>query len=376
MSATHVYLVPGFMGFSSLGTLSYFQGVSELLTQALAERGVAARVIECRTRPTGSIRRRADRLLQTVIDEGGLEADGLHFVGHSTGGLDVRLLLTPGVRLRDEDSEIVVANLARSAVCVSTPHRGTPLANFFLTAQGQRLLEAVTVLATAPAARHSIYVAAKALSMAARLDDWTGRANTFLDALSNKILRDLTLAPDDPIWSYLKEMSSDQGVTVQLTPEAMDLFEAAVPDHPYIRYASVVTAAPPPPAGIRLGMVRHPEYLLLGLLFIALHLVTSRQHRHYPFPQPSSAQAAALASLPFAVAPGDSDGIVPVFSQLRGHLLDVVLGDHLDIVGQFPCERGGRLCDWLPSGAGFDRQRFVGTWGRIADFIANGAGGG
>jgi hypothetical protein len=371
MNIPHVYLVPGFMGFTSLGTMSYFQGVSEVLTEALAARGCPARVIECSTVPTGSIRRRADRLLQQVLDSGGLEAQSLHFVGHSTGGLDVRLLLTPGVRLRLDDAEARVAARTRAAVCVSTPHHGTPLANFFLTAQGQRLLEAVTVLVTTPAARHSVYAIARALSLAARLDDWTGRADSLLDALSEKLLRDVTLSPRDPIWAYLVEMSSDQGVIVQLTPESMDLFDAAVPDREGVRYASVVTAAPPPPAGIRAGMLLRPEQLVLGLLFAAMYAVTSRIPRNYPIPLPGPGDQAALAdALPRPATSRDSDGVVPVFSQLRGALLDVVSADHLDIVGQFPCDRSDRLCDWLPSGARFDRDRFVRTWTRIADFVA------
>lgn len=371
MKTAHVYLVPGFMGFTSLGNMSYFQGVAKLLTASLAARGLNARVIECQTWPTGSIRRRAERVLSTVLEEGGLDASELHFVGHSTGGLDVRLLLTPGVRLRTDDTEVRVAEHTRTAACVSTPHHGTPLTNFFLTAQGQRLLEAVTVLVTTPAARSSVYVAAKALSLFAALDDWTGRADTFLDALSNKVLRELTLAPNDPIWAYLKAMSTDQGVAVQLTPESMDLFDVAVTDRDSIRYASMVTAAPPPPAGFRARMLIDPEQMVLGLLFAALHVLSSREHRHYPYPPITPEQRTALATLPFPVSGRDSDGVVPVLSQMRGRVLDVVLSDHLDIVGQFPCTERKRLCDWLPSGANFDRQRFVAAWERIADFITN-----
>ena len=57
------------------------------------------RIVRCETQPTASIVRRADRLRRQVIDHGGLRAQQLHFVGHSTGGLDVRMLLTPGVQI-------------------------------------------------------------------------------------------------------------------------------------------------------------------------------------------------------------------------------------------------------------------------------------
>ena len=48
----------------------------------------------------------------------------LHFVGHSTGGLDIRLLLTPGVHLVRGDAEERVATHARSAITLATPHFG------------------------------------------------------------------------------------------------------------------------------------------------------------------------------------------------------------------------------------------------------------
>ena len=95
-----VYLVPGFFGFNKIGSFNYFNRVSGVLQEALAERGLEAEIIEAETLPAGSIRRRAIRLVEAVRDHGGLEQDHIHFVGHSTGGLDVRMLLTPAVRLR------------------------------------------------------------------------------------------------------------------------------------------------------------------------------------------------------------------------------------------------------------------------------------
>ena len=99
MAKRIVFLVPGFFGFSSVGELSYFHDVEDALRRSLLRRRIGAEVIRCETQPTASIVRRADRLRRQVIEHGGLEAQELHFVGHSTGGLDVRMLLTPGVRL-------------------------------------------------------------------------------------------------------------------------------------------------------------------------------------------------------------------------------------------------------------------------------------
>ncbi|MCA9523647.1 MAG: triacylglycerol lipase, partial [Myxococcales bacterium] len=134
MSSGSVYLVPGFFGFSELGGFNYFYRVAETLQRELRARGYRAQIVECTTLPTGSITARAERLLQHVIASGGLDGDEIHFVGHSTGGLDVRLLLTPGVVLRKSDEEERVGARTRSATMVATPHFGTPLAGFFTSA--------------------------------------------------------------------------------------------------------------------------------------------------------------------------------------------------------------------------------------------------
>ncbi len=83
-------LVPGFFGFSSVGAVNYFDDVERALGLALRRCGAAARIVRCATQPTASIPRRADVLRRQVIRAGGLRACELHFVGHSTGGLDVR----------------------------------------------------------------------------------------------------------------------------------------------------------------------------------------------------------------------------------------------------------------------------------------------
>src|SRR5690606_22224444 len=87
MPRCHVYLVPGFFGFTSLGALNYFRRVGETLAGALVDRDCDVQVVECATQPTGSLCRRAQRVIDRVVETGGLEADSLHFVGHSTGGL-------------------------------------------------------------------------------------------------------------------------------------------------------------------------------------------------------------------------------------------------------------------------------------------------
>ena len=54
-------------------------------------------------------------------------------------------------------------------------------------------------------------------------------------------------------------------------------------------------------------------------------------------------------------------------------MIDVVVADHLDVVGQFPRDDLPHG-DWLPSGAGFDWSGFEGVWDGIAREIADASG--
>jgi len=365
-----VFLVPGFFGFTHAGAFTYFKGVEAALTHALAERGVDARIVSCRTQPTASIRRRAERLIDVVRDAGGLEADAIHFVGHSTGGLDTRLLTTPGVRLRGGGTERDICERTRSVVTLSTPHYGTPLAGFFTTLPGRQLLGLLAVLSSSWGGRLGLFAAAQGFGLAARLDDLLGREDTFLDFMAETVLSQVTRDAEAPLWAYVREVAQDQGAVVQLTPESMDLFNAAVVDAPEIAYASVLTAAPPPPWELLSRELFSLARATLSGGFAVLHTIASREHRHYRYPHPGQAALRAFQeAVPFTLSARSNDGVVPVFSQIYGDVLDVVVGDHLDVVGQFQREHAP-YSDWLPSGSQFDADRFAQVWGRVADHIA------
>ena len=68
MSGRHIYLVPGFFGFSALGDLNYFHKVADTLGEALSERGLEAQLFDCTTKPTASITRRADWVLSEMVE--------------------------------------------------------------------------------------------------------------------------------------------------------------------------------------------------------------------------------------------------------------------------------------------------------------------
>ena len=372
MTQRIVFLVPGFFGFTSVGAVSYFERVEQALARALRERGLQARIVRCKTQPTASIPRRAEVLRRQVVRSGGLAAQELHFVGHSTGGLDVRMLLTPGVKLAHADGEERIAARTRTAISVATPHHGTPLANHFLSVQGQTLLLVMSALATSGQGRGAILAAAKGIALAARLDDWLGREDTVLDRLAAALFSRIRYDRRDPLWKYLGEIGRDQGAVLQLTPEGIHLFDAAVTDRTGVDYGCVVAGVPPPGESMRIRALLDPEHLALRVLFRLLHGLSARPHPRYPYPRPTRAQQARLArGLGFAATPGTSDGVVPTLSQLHGRLLHVARGDHLDVVGHFTLARD--TGDWLPSGAGFTPEAFEATWDAVAAAIARGS---
>jgi hypothetical protein len=367
-----VFLVPGFFGFTSIGALSYFEDVEQALSRALRRRRIDARIVRCETQPTASIPRRAEGLRRQVIASGGLRASELHFIGHSTGGLDVRMLLTPGVKITRGDTTERIAQLTRTAISVSTPHHGTPLANHFISIQGQTLLLVLSALATSGQGRRAILAAAKTIAMVARLDDCLGRNEGPLDRISEGLLRRVRFDRRDPVWKYLGEIEQDQGAVLQLTPEGIELFDAAVADRDGIDYGCVVAGVPRPRERFRLKEFMDPEYLALRTLFRLLHALTARPHPRYPYPKLTGATQRRLNKrLGFKVTAGISDGIVPTLSQVHGRLLHAVRADHLDVVGHYTLA-GGSSGNWLPSGAGFTRGAFDATWEAVAAAIAKG----
>jgi len=370
MKTRLVFLVPGFFGFTSVGAVSYFEDVEQALGDALRRRGVAARIVRCMTQPTASIPRRTDGLRRQVLDAGGLKARELHFVGHSTGGLDVRMLLTPGVKITTGDSAERIGRLTRTAICVATPHHGTPLANHFVTIQGQTLLLVTSALATSGRGRGAILAAAKAIALVARLDDWLGRSEGPLDRIAEGLLRKIRFNRRDPVWKYLGEIERDQGAVLQLTPEGIALFDAVVVDRAGIDYGCVVAGVPKPREQLRMKELLDPEYIALRAVFRLLHALAAQPHPRYPYPKTTPATLRLLdRKLGFKVTPGISDGIVPTLSQLHGRVLHVARADHLDVVGHYTLA-GGRTADWLPSGAGFTPEGFNATWEAVAAAIA------
>jgi pimeloyl-ACP methyl ester carboxylesterase len=373
MSTRHqVYLIPGFFGFSTLGGLSYFRQIRETLADVFIRRGCAVEIIDVKTLPTASLRHRARKLLMTVEEHGGhLPGVHVHFVGHSTGALDARMAASPGTDLDLEFQRDVIANL-RTIVSIAGAHYGTPLANFFTTVYGKNLLYLVTLLIIVGLWRRPIIAIGSLMGVLGKINNLLGLDETIVHQLTNQLLKDFTPTARDEVRAFLRSVLEDQGVIIQLTPEGMDLFNAAVQDDPDVRYVSYATAAPAPTKIIKNITLRHALTPLNKVLYSLLWTLTSRSHAGYPYHPPiAPTDVITGRPLPFPISERTSDGVVPTLSQIWGEFRGVVRADHLDVLGHYlrgPFDvRDG--ADWFGSGAKFDRDAFEWLWEDIAGVL-------
>ncbi len=378
MSRQHqVYLIPGFFGFSSMGGLSYFRQIRETLEDVFVRRGEQVKIVDVKTLPTASLRHRARKLLKSIEENGGhREGVEVHLVGHSTGALDARLLVSPGSRLGDDDEEEVrqaVLENVRNVVSVSGAHYGTPLANFFSTLYGKNLLYFVTLMIVVGLWRKPIVVLGSLLGVLGKFNSLMGLDETFLSQLTNQLLKDFNPTVEAEVREFLRSILEDQGVILQLTPEGMDLFNATTRDHPDVRYVSYATAAPAPTQVIKEITIRHALTPLNKVLYSMLWTLTSRAKKGYPYGGEHIRGVEAMTGkpLPFSINERTSDGVVPTYSQVWGEFRGVVRGDHLDVLGHYlrgPFDvRDG--ADWFGSGAKFDREAFEWLWEDVADVL-------
>jgi len=371
MSTHDVYLVPGFLGFVNLGRITYFGHVRRVLDERLTALGLSARIHIVRTPPTASLPTRAARLAET-IDKTAHRGAALHLVGHSSGGLDVRLLTAPGALLPTAVDVERLAARVRTVVTISTPHHGTPLASFFATLRGQQLLQILSL--------NTIYVLHFGhLPISALL--WMGGMvlrygnlvvnSELLDELFSRLLEDFSVGRRRAVRALLRDVVRDQALMLQLTPEAMEVFNASVLTRNSAHYGAVVTQAARPSFRATFAAGLDPAAHVTHAVYSALHqLIAAAPGREAPEPTPAQKQAlkGAYGSIPSADA---SDGIVPTLSQTWGHVIHGAFADHLDALGHFqdPAHDPPHV-DWLMSGSGFDRARFEALMDDVARFVA------
>ncbi len=128
-SCPPIVLHHGLFGFGNLGVgklkLSYFHKID----RALADRGHP--LIIANVHPTGPIRLRASQLKKIInhqCRELGIR-DRVIILAHSMGGLDARYMIC----------KLGMAEKVSALVTISTPHRGSPYADWCLLNVGKRM---------------------------------------------------------------------------------------------------------------------------------------------------------------------------------------------------------------------------------------------
>ena len=370
MSAAHVILVPGLLGFQRLGALTYFTDVEEVLAEPFREVGIDVSVTAIRTLPTSSLRARAARLAEVVSEVPAHEE--VYLVGHSTGGLDCRLFTAPGASLPTKVDVEAAASRVRAAVSVATPHRGAPLATVFTGVHGHRLMGVVSRALTwlLKGGRSSMSTMIEIGKVVLLLDRIAGMEAEIRNALRQEIRAGVTrLGGEDPgIPAWLDDIGEDSTLLEQLTPAAVDLLEGTLREREGMRYGSVVAMAPAP--GLRrLARLRMDPYTRLSTaLYLLLHRPAGSWEREEPVLEPE--QRLALQRM-LGVMPRrrDNDGFVPTLSQVWGPVIAAVHGDHLDLMGYYGGRSDRPRLDMLTSGARFGWRDFHATWTAVSRFM-------
>ena len=369
-------------GFGRLGSYNYFAHVERELAKRFADAGheMVSHVIE--DLPTASIRRRATRLAETIASTG-TEGE-IHLLGHSTGGIDARVVASPATRSLDPETLAWLPRL-RSVTTMNTPHLGTPLASFFATSNGQRALAALSVFTMTGLALGTRPLAAASVLLGFLRD----RDRNFLFELRilDRSVESMVGLVDDArspaVREFLSAISDDQGSMLQLSPESMDLVAAGLEDRPGVAYQCTASMSPTPKPRRWLETLGHPWQAISLSLFYALHRVTADPDERYPCAglrntiawAGDATETALTRALSTSPALEANDGVVPIRSQLWGTLVWAGLADHLDVLGHYHDDRDPetvpaelRHVDWLTSGSSFRQPAFA----SLMDAIAHG----
>ena len=346
-----VLFVPGFFGFGEFGPadrplVEYFARVEDTLLKAHA-RPLHFSVHQ--PPPAGSLLERARSLHLKAAEllRGG--ATRIHLVGHSTGGVDARLLANPrygGVPARGE----LLEKLA-SVITISAPFRGTPLAR--RTGRGAFFLMPALWFGSILASRGRLRLAGHA----AALFNLAKRATLQQPTPTDQLIAQLAGVDQDTahqIKRFLTEVARDHRLIEDLTPEAMlELNRSLEGGDP--RLESFVSVSPRPGFS--------PFKFLAAPLQRTLYDLTWALTADPPRDGAPVPRGPWLGARRIALTDTTNDGIVPAWSQtLRGEAQGIVLGDHLDVIGHY--ESVGAT--FLRSGSDFDDARFRALWSQVA----------
>ena len=368
-----VYFIPGMFGFGRLAGYDYFLHVREELERRFDDAGVAVEFEDVPAPPTSSLRFRSRVVAKTVARSAGADDGPIHLIGHSTGGLDVRLVLSPTTDLGLEAEILGWRRRVVSAITMNTPHFGTPLASYFATAAGTRVLYALSLLTfvSLSLGEPSLAMFSRVLAGLGNIDRLFGGDFRLVSRLTDTLLRFVDDEGRNEIVDFLSKVRVDQGGVIQIMPEAIDLLNAASGDDPRVRYGCVAAAAPAPRALRFAQRVRSPYGALTAAMYATIYQFTSQRPEIYPYATPTDEQRRVLEQgLEEPLTDRTNDGVVPTLSMLWGELLWAGEGDHLDVLGHFADDvKPRKHVDWVTSGSRFTRRRFAALCDALARFM-------
>src|SRR3954464_10094367 len=213
-----ILFIPGFFGFGAFGhpdrpLVEYFARVEDALLRAHVR---PVRFAVHQPPPAGSIAERVRSIHAKASELLAAGASRLHLVGHSTGGLDARLLAHPRYTALPERNDLI-ARVA-SVITISAPFRGTPLARRI----GRGAWFAVPALwfASILASRGRLRLAGQAATLFNLAKKATLQEPTPTDDLIAQ-LADVDDETAHQIRRFLGDVARDHGLVEDLTPESM-----------------------------------------------------------------------------------------------------------------------------------------------------------
>src|SRR6185436_1492304 len=148
------------------------------------------------------------------------EVGPIHLVGHSTGGLDARLTLSPSASLGIEEPLLRWRSRVTTAISMSTPHYGTPVAGYFATVSGTRVLYALSLFTvlSLTLGEPSLAIFSRLLGGIGGIDSIFGGDLKLFSRLTDGVLRFVDKDGREEISDFLGKVRIDQGAIVQIMP--------------------------------------------------------------------------------------------------------------------------------------------------------------